>query len=71
MFNYFSDQLTKMWLVIGVCHHLLCSECVGLYQEHCPVCNIQFHKKHVATFEEMKASYCELEKVVFNILAAE
>lgn len=74
LFNYFSDQLTKKWLGLQVCHHLLCSECVSLDLEesHCPVCNIKFNtKKHVRTIEDMKASYSEIEEVVFCIFASE
>lgn len=61
-------------MVIQVCHHILCNECVNIdgKEKHCPVCNIKFNpKKHVKNINDMKISYSEIEEIVFNVMAAE
>lgn len=75
----FSDRFVAEWSVIGVCHDVLCRQCLDVDHQpdesatdRCPVCHTTFDRKEdVKTNIEMQIAYDEMEDFLWKILAAE
>ncbi|XP_050530449.1 uncharacterized protein LOC126899512 [Daktulosphaira vitifoliae] len=64
----------KDWIIIGVCHDLICQECIDIKNNtsYCPACNKVFDvEKHVTSNQEMKIAYSQMEEFVWKVLALE
>jgi hypothetical protein len=70
----FSEQYTKDWLIINVCHHLLCINCANIQDgtNCCQLCNITFDPNtQVSTVTEMKIAFSQVEDLVWKVIALE
>ncbi|XP_026805773.1 uncharacterized protein LOC113548882 [Rhopalosiphum maidis] len=68
------EQYTKDWLIINVCHHLLCINCANIQDgtNCCQICNITFDPNtQVSTVTEMKIAFSQVEDIVWKVIALE
>jgi len=72
---HFSKQHTKDWLIINVCHHVLCIDCAKIEATGttcCQICNIIFDPNtQVSTVTEMKIAFSQIEDLVWKVIALE
>lgn len=69
-----SKKTAKNWIIIGVCHDLICQECIDINNDAscCPACNKVFDvENHVTSNQEMKIAYSQMEEFVWKVLALE
>lgn len=67
-------QHTKDWLIINVCHHILCINCAKIDggSTCCQLCNIMFDPNtQVSTVTEMKIAFSQIEDLVWKVIALE
>ncbi|XP_015364953.1 PREDICTED: uncharacterized protein LOC107162515 [Diuraphis noxia] len=68
-------QHSKDWLIINVCHHVLCINCAkinGTDTTCCQICNIMFDPNtQVSTVTEMKIAFSQIEELVWKVIALE
>lgn len=68
-------QHTKDWLIINVCHHVLCIDCAKIEATGttcCQICNIIFDPNtQVSTVTEMKIAFSQIEDLVWKVIALE
>ncbi|KAE9543007.1 hypothetical protein AGLY_002918 [Aphis glycines] len=68
------EQHTKDWLIINVCHHVLCINCANIHDDinYCQICNITFDPNtQVSTVTEMKIAFSQVEDLVWKVIALE
>lgn len=75
MFFRFSKQHSKDWLIINVCHHVLCIDCAkieGAGTSSCQICSTMFDPNtQVSTVTEMKIAFSQIEDLVWKVIALE
>lgn len=53
-------------MVIGVCHEIICTNCVNVEENICPKCKKSYDPdKHVATSHKLREEYGKMEEFVW------
>lgn len=57
-------------MIIGVCHHFICPNCIKVEDTICPTCRATFNPEvHVTTSLKLKKEFNKMEDIVLEILA--